>query len=145
MQQTCQRCGREAESGRFCRQCGAPLFAENEATSAATRQYQSQQPPSAQAAPPDMPYTSPGYPAPDTARLYRTPSMPPYAVPPPRRSNAALWIVLGIVCFIAVAGIASAIMVPRFIARRQARQFEPNVWIPQAPVRPMIPAPPAPP
>ena len=112
MQQTCQRCGREAESGRFCRQCGAPLFAENEATSAATRQYQSQQPPSAQAAPPDMPYTSPGYPAPDTARLYRTPSMPPYAVPPPRKSNAALWIVLGVSCFIVAAGIVSAIVVP---------------------------------
>src|ERR1041384_7889898 len=133
MQRTCQRCGQEAATGRFCRQCGAPLFAENEATSAATRNYQSQQPPLVQTAPHDDPYTSPGSPAPDTSRLYRTPSMPPYAVPPPRKSNAALWIVLSIVCFVAVAGIASAIMVPRFIARHQARQSPPNIWIPQAP------------
>src|SRR5437868_2335250 len=64
MQRTCQRCGREAETGRFCRQCGAPLFAEHEATRADTRNYQSHPPPVSQTAPPDTPYTSPGYPPP---------------------------------------------------------------------------------
>ena len=37
MQQTCPACGREALPGaRFCRNWGAPLFAENEATTATT-------------------------------------------------------------------------------------------------------------
>lgn len=145
MQRTCQRCGREADTGRFCRQCGAPLFAENETTSAATRQYQSHQPPSAQPVPSDAPYTSPGYPAPDTARLYRAPSMPPYAVPPPRKSNAALWIVLSIACFIVVCGIASAILVPRIIAWRQAPRFDPRAQFPPVRIEPPIRAPQAPP
>lgn len=143
MQRTCQRCGQEAATGRFCRQCGAPLFAENEATSATTRNYQSHQP--AQTAPPETPYTSPGYPAPDTSRLYRTPSMPPYAVPPPRKSNAAVWVVLAVFFFLVIGGLASAIMFMRVNANRQQARRGIQVEMPPMPAMPAIPAPPAPP
>lgn len=40
MFQTCQHCSYESPIGaRFCRQCGAQLFAETEASAASTRNY----------------------------------------------------------------------------------------------------------
>src|SRR5262249_37170603 len=55
MQQPCQKCGYISDRPtRFCRQCGTQLFMENEATSAATRQYAPQQPANSY----DAPYQS---------------------------------------------------------------------------------------
>ncbi|MGH9939802.1 MAG: hypothetical protein ACREAM_26480, partial [Blastocatellia bacterium] len=89
MQQQCPQCGNVSDRPtRFCRQCGAQLFVENEATSAATRQYAPQQ----TANPYDAPYQSqfaqprsaPGSrpdsqfdnQTPDTSRLYHSPMAP---------------------------------------------------------------------
>jgi hypothetical protein len=144
MQQTCQHCGREATSGRFCRSCGAPLFTENEATSAATRNYPSNQPPSVQTAPSNVPYTQADYPAPDTSRLYHPPNASAYAVPQPRKSNAALWVVLSLLCALVIGGLASLIVLTRINARKEDARRRMDAP-PAFPIPPLPPAPPGPP
>jgi hypothetical protein len=152
MQRNCPQCGSEAVGGRFCRQCGAPLVAETEASSAATRSYPANRSPSAQTAPPREPDTPSGYPSPDTARLYRPPATPSYTVPKPSRSGAMLWIVLALLCALAIGGVISAALIPSYLARRQAPVAPPEIATsvpeikvdpPQIP--PLPPVPPAPP
>ena len=140
MQRTCQHCGREATTGRFCRNCGAPLFAENEMTNAATRNYPPNQPSAVPTVPHNAPYTQHDYPSSDTARFYRPPEVSAYATPP--RKNTALWVILAIFCMLVmIGGLASAIVWSRIKAQQQARRFEPRIEIPSG--RVFIPPPPA--
>lgn len=115
MQQPCQRCGYVSDRpSRFCRQCGAPLFAENEATSATTRQYAPQQ----TANPYDAPYQSQfaqdrrlDNQVPDTASLHRAPMEQNYPNYPanyqyskPKKSGAWKWILITLLCILLVSG-----------------------------------------
>jgi hypothetical protein len=145
MQHMCPKCGSQALGGRFCRQCGAPLFAETEATMAATRNYPAGQAPAAQTEPHYAQPTGPDYPAPDTARLYRPPASPPYPVPRPGNSNTALWVVGSILGLLVIIGIISAVVIPFSLARRKPVRVDPDIQIeiPRVPAHP--PAPPLPP
>ncbi len=120
MQQTCSQCGFVSPvPAKFCRQCGAAMFAESESSEAATRNYGRQTPAPAPETPPTShPFTSPTPQAPpsmadafapNTARLHNQPQtpysqpqvpmgMPPVypAYPPPAaKSNWWKWL-LGI-------------------------------------------------
>lgn len=92
MQQTCSQCGFVSPvPAKFCRQCGASLFAESESGEAATRQYGRQAPaPVPEAPPTSHPFTSPTPQpppsmadafAPETMRLQNQPP-PAYGQPP---------------------------------------------------------------
>jgi hypothetical protein len=112
MEQPCSQCGYVPDRpSRFCRQCGAPRFAENETTSAATRPQ-----PQSQAADPnvDAPYISvyaqdamrTGE-TPDTSRLYRPPMPQGYGdhqFPESRKSGAGKWILIALCCLLLVGG-----------------------------------------
>lgn len=121
MQQPCQRCGYISDRpARFCRQCGAPLFAENEATSATTRRYAPQQPVN----PYDAPYQSQlaqGFrrddQTPDTSSLYGAPAAPRdhyypanYQYPEPRKSSALKWALITLLC-VALVSVGIGVMV----------------------------------
>lgn len=100
MEQPCSRCGYISDRpARFCRQCGSQLVAENEATSAATRNYAQQPPP--QYAEPQTGYSgyAPGGWAeeqtPNTSRFYQPPAVPQYAQPvAPQKSGWVKWVLL---------------------------------------------------
>ena len=154
MQQTCPTCGRESLPGaRFCRNCGAPLFTESEATTATTRNYPPQSMPPGEHRPPSG---APGWAAPfeahDTARLYRAPAAP-YPVPAPSKSSTGVWVALAIFCVLVVAGIVSAVMLPVILARRDAGHSPPppaiEIKLPDIPHPPVglpdAPPPPPPP
>jgi hypothetical protein len=115
MQQPCQQCGYVSDRpARFCRQCGAQLFVENEATSATTRQYAPQQ----TANPYDAPYQSQLAPGirfegqtPDTSRLYNAPPARNYPDYPanyqysaPKKSGALKWVLITLLCIALVSG-----------------------------------------
>lgn len=124
MQRPCQRCGFVSDRPtRFCRQCGAQLFVENEATSATTRP---QQP----ANPYDGPYQSQlaqarfapenraGAQTPDTSRLYQDPMAPNHPNYPanfqqaaPKKSGALKWILITLSCVVLVSGAISAMVI----------------------------------
>jgi hypothetical protein len=104
MQQTCPTCGFTTDRpSRFCRQCGAQLNLESEITSAATRNYGAQQ----------VNPTPPGHSgqAPETLRFYQPPQAPQpqgygaYPIsPPPKKSRAAMWIVIALLSLLLVGG-----------------------------------------
>jgi hypothetical protein len=88
--QTCVKCGFAAETNaKFCRQCGASLFADSDSTEAPTQHYGRQAPPPVPE-PASSPFTSPMPPkappsiadtfAPDTGRLHN-PGVPPPPMP----------------------------------------------------------------
>jgi hypothetical protein len=92
MQQTCSQCGFVSPvPSKFCRQCGAALFAESESSEASTRNYGRQTPaPVPETPPTSHPFTSPTPQpppsmadafAPETMRLQNQPQMP-YGQPP---------------------------------------------------------------
>jgi len=119
MMNTCQNCGFEAQRGaRFCRQCGAPLFVENEATMASTRQ-QFADPASQYPSRPSNPQTSEED-AVDTARFYRPPGTPApkYIVPTPRGTTASFWVLMSLVCALAIIGLISTVLISTRIQRR---------------------------
>src|SRR5215470_16691416 len=129
MPSVCGRCGNETSpTARFCRQCGAPLFAESDAARASTRQYAPQYP-QYQTAPTIDP-NPPEYLKHDTARLYEPPSAGRYAAGPPRTqsSRAAIWFVMVFLVFMCFAAVGM-IVVPRMI-RRAVHMEQPVVNIP---------------
>src|SRR5262249_60424280 len=104
---------------RFCRQCGAQLFVENEATSATTRQYAPQQSANSY----DAPYQSQlaqvrpapdnrsNDQTPDTSRLYYDPMAPNYPNYPAdyqqgvvKKSGASHYILITLMCILLVSG-----------------------------------------
>jgi hypothetical protein len=162
MQRSCHRCGFVSERPtRFCRQCGAQLIVENEATSATTRQYAPQQP----ANPYDAPYQSQLAQArsapdnrfdnqtPDTSHLYQAPmaqNYPNYPAPyqqaVAKNSGALKWIVITLICIALVSGAISVMVISAIRARQavseQAREaLDPREIAPPAP--PAAPPPPS--
>jgi hypothetical protein len=115
MEQPCSRCGYISDRpARFCRQCGSQLFAENEATSATTRNYAPQTPP--QFAEPQAGHSgyAPGGWAeqtPNTSRFYQPPAVPQYEQPiAPQKSSWVKWVLLSfagifLLCVIFAVGI----------------------------------------
>ena len=156
MQQPCHRCGFVSDRPtRFCRRCGAQLFVENEASSAATRQYASQQ----SANPYDAPYQSqftevqsapasrPSNQTPDTSRLYYDPpasSYPNYSTTSTRavkKSGALKWILITLICILLVSGGISVMVISAIRGTQQtANQAEVG---PEAPGAPAPPPPPS--
>jgi hypothetical protein len=157
MQRPCHRCGYNSERPtRFCRQCGAQLFVENEASSATTRQYAPEQ----SANPYDAPYQSQlaqaraahenrlGGQTPNTSRLYPDPMAPNnpnypanYPQAAPKKSGALKWILITLICVALVSGAISAMVISVIRAQRheevtRERQIDP-------PPRPQEPPPPA--
>ena len=159
MQRPCHRCGFVSDRPtRFCRQCGEQLFAENEATSATTRQYAPQQP----ADPYDGPYQSQLAQArfapdnrfvnqtPDTSRLYHdlmAPQLPNYPATSTglaKKSGALKWILITLICVALVSGGISAMVISAIRARQEAEDVAEAPDAP--PAAPALPAqPPAPP
>ena len=156
MQQPCHRCGFVSDRPtRFCRQCGAQLFVENEATSATTRQYAPQQPAYQYDAPyqsqlaqvqsaPDNRFNDQ---TPDTSRLYYDPTAPNYpnysadyqqAVV--KKSGALKWILITLMCILLVSG-GISVMVIWAIRPSQQIAIQPE----GGPEAPGAPAPPPPP
>ena len=135
MQQPCHRCGYVSDRPtRFCRQCGAQLFVENEATSATTRQYAPQQ----SANPYDAPYQSQlaqaqaapdrrfNYQTPDTSRLYHAPMAQNYPNYPSnyqpaeaKKSGAWKWVLVTLLCVMLVS-VGIGVMVISAIRAKQA-------------------------
>lgn len=100
MQQACSRCGYVSDRpARFCRQCGSQLFAENDVTSATTRNY-SQQPSQSEQQPAEY---APGFSAasyapgtwteqtPNTSRLYQAPAVAQYPYPAVQQKKDFSW------------------------------------------------------
>jgi len=138
MQQPCPRCGYVSDRpARFCRQCGVRLVVENEATSAATREYPSHQTPTPYD---DEPYRSQfaqsgrvGAETPETARFHRppmTPDYPNYAANYPaaetKKSGAWKWVLIALFCFLLVGGGISAMVISAMRARQAAENFAPD-------------------
>lgn len=157
MQQPCHRCGFVSDRPtRFCRQCGAQLFVENEATSATTRQYAPQH----QADPYEGPYQSQFAQAqfapdnrlnnqtPDTSRLYLDPMAPQifnypanYQQAVAKKSGALKWILITLICVVMVSGGISVMVISAIRGKQQiARQTSDD-----AAEAPGPPAPPPPP
>jgi hypothetical protein len=115
MQQPCPRCGYISDRpGRFCRQCGTPLFAENDLTSATTRSYAPNQAPPTN---PNQPYTSQygsgsglDEQIPDTTHFYRPPVAPYPGVPEQKKSNPGMWILIVLLSFLLIGGSLAGIV-----------------------------------
>lgn len=138
MQQPCHSCGFVSDRPtRFCRQCGAQLFVENEATSATTRQYAPQQP----ANPYDAPYQSQLAQAqsapdnrfddqtPDTSRLYQTPMAPKlpnypanYQQAVAKKSGVLKWVLITLLCLLLVSGGIVAMVISAIRARHDTAE-----------------------
>src|SRR5262245_28660588 len=164
MQQSCHRCGFISDRPtRFCRQCGAQLFVENEATSATTRQQAPQQP----ANPYDAPYQSQlaqvqaapdgrsNNQTPDTSRLYHESMEPNYPNYPAnyqqavvKKSGGLKWVLITLICILLVSGGISVMVISAIRARQQAaRQIAEEELARarrEAGVAPDAPAPPPP-
>ncbi len=149
MQQPCPKCGYISDRPtRFCRQCGTQLFAENEATTATTRQYAPQQSANsydgpyqsqlaqAQAGPDGWSTSQPNSQfanqTPDTSRLYGAPAPQEYPGYPnqlanfqqaaAKKSSAWKWVLIALL-FLALLGGGIGILVISAINRtRQAAQ-----------------------
>ena len=140
MQQPCHRCGFVSDRPtRFCRHCGAQLFVENEATSATTRQYASQQ----SANPYDAPYQSQlaqvqsapdgrsNNQTPDTSRLYQDPMAPNYPNYPAnylqavvKKSGSLKWVLITLSCILLVSvGISMMVISAIRVKQQAARQI----------------------
>jgi hypothetical protein len=136
MQRPCHRCGFVSDRPtRFCRQCGAQLFAENEATSATTRQYALQHPANGYDAPyqsqfaqiqfaPDDRY---GNQTPDTSRLYHDQMAPQFPSYPAnhqqavtKKSGALKWVLITLLCVALVSGGISAMVISAIRSQRPA-------------------------
>lgn len=159
MQRPCQGCGFVSDRPtRFCRQCGAQLFVENEATSATTRQHAPQQP----ANPYEAPYQSQfaqARPAPDnrfnnqtpeTSHLYQAsmaqnyPSYPAnYQQAVAKKSGALKWVLITLMCVALVSFGIGAMVISAIRATRNSSAQGP---VPELPAEPgSIPQPPRPP
>ena len=136
MQQPCQSCGYVSDRPtRFCRQCGAQHFVENEATSAPTRQQHPQQSANSYDAPyqsqlaqsqaaPDSRFDSQ---TPDTSRLYQTPIAQNYPSYPSnyqpaesKKSGVWKWVLIGLLCVVMVSCGIGAMVISAIHARQAA-------------------------
>ncbi len=123
MQQPCQSCGYISDRpARFCRQCGAQLINENEATSAPTRNYAPNQPPQTS---PDQPYSPQSGAAggwnqqpPETTRFYQPPAVQNYEAPPQKKTRWALWLLIGLLSFFVIGGSIAGILISTIRARQ---------------------------
>jgi len=164
MQQQCQQCGNVSDRPtRFCRQCGAQLFVENEATSATTRQYAPQQ----SANPYDAPYQSQLAQAqsgqaqsgqaqsgqdrrfdnqtPDTSRLYHTPMGQNYPNYPAnyqqaeaKKSGAWKWVLITLLCVVLVTCGIGAMVISAIRAKHAVAPIIPSSEDIEAQVRDQI-------
>ena len=120
MMDNCQTCGFEAQRGaRFCRQCGSPLFVENEATMASTRQQFGGAAPQTPRRPFNQATSEED--AVDTARFYRPPGIqqaPAYLVPTPKGTTATFWLLMSLVSALAIIGLISAVLISTRVNRR---------------------------
>ena len=169
MQQSCQKCGFVSERPtRFCRQCGAQLFVENDATLASTRQYT----PAQSGNPYDAPYQSQlaqsqagsdnrfNNQTPDTSRLYNNPVPqnypnyhPNYQQSDAKKSGPWKWILITLLCvmlvtvgvgamaFFAIRSKHAAYQAELEKAKEEARKARELI---DAPTLPIPPAPPRP-
>jgi hypothetical protein len=125
MQQPCPRCGYVSDRPvRFCRQCGTPLFAENDLTSATTRNYAPNQAPPTN---PNQPYTSQygsgsglDEQIPETTHFYRPPVAQYSGVPAQKKSNTGLWILIALLSFLLIGGSLAGIVFSFFRAPQKA-------------------------
>jgi hypothetical protein len=130
MQQPCPRCGYVSDRPtRFCRQCGAQLFVENEVTSATTRQH----PPQQNDAPYASQYTPGGWLDNETSRFYRPPEPPnyqnypaSYQVTEPKKSNALKWMMITLLCFLLLGGGVVAMVVSAIRAKHRVEFITPS-------------------
>src|SRR5262245_28199553 len=133
MHKPCNRCGYVSDRPtRFCRQCGAQLYVESEATSAATR-------PQPSANPYDAPYQSQlaqswstqegrfDNQTPDTSRLYGAPLEQNYPNNPAiyqqagaKKSGALKWVLITLLCVLLVSGGIGAMVISAIHAKRDA-------------------------
>ena len=157
MQRPCHRCGFVSDRPtRFCRQCGAQLFAENEATSATTRQYAPHHPANSY----DGPYQSQfaqvrfapdnrsGNQPPDTSRLYNDQMAPQFPSYPAnhlqvvaKKSGALKWVLITLLCVALVSGGISAMVISAIRSQRPttaeaAGEGQIGAPLPQAPPPP---------
>ncbi len=138
MQQPCPRCGYVSDRpARFCRQCGARLVVENEATSATTREHPPHQAPNPYD---DEPYRSQfaqsgraGAGTPETSRFYRSPLTPNYPnytanyqATEPKKSGAWKWVLIALFCFLLVGGGISAMVISAIRAKQAEENFAPD-------------------
>ncbi|MGH9803295.1 MAG: hypothetical protein ACRD82_23265 [Blastocatellia bacterium] len=161
MQQTCSRCGYVSDRpARFCRQCGSQIIAENDVTSATTRNYSQQsQPPFADQQ--SAGYT-PGYvqasytpgsweeQSPNTSPFYQAPAAAQHqypAVEQKKSFNWGKWILisfLSVFLFVVLAGGALFFWGKRAFERAMERAAAENSSgeVNQAPPNPDGPPPP---
>lgn len=131
MQQPCSKCGYVSDRpARFCRNCGVPLFVENETTTATTRNYGGQQGPDTN---PNRPYTSQNYApkespyggysdqTPNTDRFYRPPAVPEYGGPPKKKSSAKTWLIVAFILLLTIGGGLSILTYTFFRVRDRVR------------------------
>lgn len=115
MFQTCQHCSYESPAGaRFCRQCGAPLFAETEASAASTRNYGRQEsaPPVAAPASGHLPPSVADIVAGETERYYQAPYVPAPLAPAtaPIKSRRRRWRFI-LLAFVLLFGVMFSVMI----------------------------------
>jgi len=138
MQQPCPRCGYVSDRPtRFCRQCGARLIVENEATSATTREYAPHQ---AMNQYDDEAYRSQfaqsgraEAESPETSRFYRPPMTPDYPnytanypATEPKKSGAWKWLLIALFCFLLVGAGIGVMAISALRARQAAENFAPD-------------------
>jgi hypothetical protein len=114
MEQACPGCGFVSDRpSRYCRQCGKQLFAENELTSAETRNYDPNRAPAANTPHPSH-HGSRGNEmkeAQETAPFYTPPLASNYDVPEKKKSRIGLWIMISLLCLFLVGGSLVALVV----------------------------------
>jgi hypothetical protein len=106
MEDACPGCGYISDRpSRFCRQCGKQLYAETEASSAATRNYEPNRVPTPRQQ--DRHYYSPGPGVnlgmnEETSRFYQPPIAPYPDFPEKKKSRTVMWILIAVLCFMMV-------------------------------------------
>ncbi len=129
MHQTCQHCGYESPAGaRFCRQCGAPLFAETEASVASTRNYVRQESAPATAGSSRLPPSVADAIAGETERYYQPPYVPtpPASVTAPIKPKIKLWRWMIAFLFVLLLGAAIGALMRGGPSRRAETRMPPE-------------------
>jgi hypothetical protein len=125
MEQACPGCGFISDRpSRYCRQCGRQLFAENEVTSAETRNYDPKRAQAANASYASQPHHGAWgnemKEVQETARFYTPPPASTYDIPGKGKSNAGWWIMIAVLCLLLVGGGMVALVVQAIRPRQPA-------------------------